>query len=164
MNASFEKAFQPLGQPAGVYPYVLIQVIPGNVASYEEIERDMAKSAKGGMQRAEGALKDIVKNTALNSVTFDRYQPNRAFPPIWKSMFHLYHYNAERFMQSYHKRSNVETAFHMIKSKFGIALRSKTKTAQINEALCKVLCHNICCLIQSIFELGIEPTFWSEAI
>ena len=77
-------------------------------------------------------------------------------------MFHLYHYNSERFMQSYHKRSNVETTFHMIKAKFGIALRSKTKTAQINEALCKMLCHNICCLIQSIFELGISPTFWSE--
>lgn len=66
-------------------------------------------------------------------------------------MYHLYHFNSERFMQSYHKRSNVETTFHMIKAKFGIALRSKTKTAQINEALCKVLCHNICCLIQSRF-------------
>ena len=49
----------------------------------------------------------------------------------------------------------------MIKAKFGDGLRSKTQTAQVNEALCKVLCHNICCLIQSIFELGIEPTFWS---
>jgi transposase len=96
-----------------------------------------------------------------NSVTFDRTQPNRTRPAIWRQMFHLYSFNSERFMQSYHKRSNVETTFHMIKSKFGIALRSKTKTAQINEALCKVLCHNICCLISSIFELGIEPTFWS---
>jgi len=83
-------------------------------------------------------------------------------PAIWKSMFHLYHYNSERFMQSYHKRSNVETTFHMIKAKFGIALRSKTKPAQINEALCKVLCHNICIVIQSMYELGIEPTFWSN--
>jgi transposase len=66
-------------------------------------------------------------------------------------------------MQSYHKRSNVETTFHMIKSKFGDALRSRTKTAQINEALCKVLCHNICCLIQSMFELGLKPKFWAEA-
>ena len=33
---------------------------------------------------------------------------------------------------------------------------------QINEALCKVLCHNICCLVQAIHELGIEPTFGSE--
>jgi hypothetical protein len=35
--------------------------------------------------------------------------------------------------------------------------------AQINETLCKVLAHNLCCLIQSIYELGIEPTFWEEA-
>lgn len=42
-------------------------------------------------------------------------------------------------------------------------LRSKTRTAQINEALCKVLAHNLCCLIQSMYELGIEPTFWQEA-
>jgi hypothetical protein len=66
-------------------------------------------------------------------------------------------------MQSYHKRSTVETTFHMIKSKFGDRLRSKTPTAQINEALCKVLAHSLCCLIQSIYELGIEPTFWEEA-
>jgi hypothetical protein len=42
-------------------------------------------------------------------------------------------------------------------------LRSKTRTAQINEALCKVLCHNICCLIQSMVELGLKPKFWAAA-
>ena len=47
----------------------------------------------------------------------------------------------------------------MIKSKFGDSLRSKTTTAQINEALCKVLAHNICCLIQSTYELNIRPEF-----
>jgi hypothetical protein len=41
-------------------------------------------------------------------------------------------------------------------------LRSKTLTAQVNEVLCKVLCHNICCLIQSSYELGVEPAFWNE--
>src|SRR3954453_3589017 len=51
----------------------------------------------------------------------------------------------------------------MIKAKFGDSIRSKTDTAMVNEALCKVLCHNICCLIQSMFELGIEATFWVEA-
>ena len=30
-----------------------------------------------------------------------------------------------------------------------------------NEVLCKVLCHNLCCLIQSQCELGIEPVFWT---
>ena len=66
-------------------------------------------------------------------------------------------------MQHYHKRSNVESTFAMIKAKFGDALRSKTKTAQVNEALCKILCHNICCVIQSMYELKVKPEFWAEA-
>jgi transposase/predicted nucleic acid-binding Zn finger protein len=81
---------------------------------------------------------------------------------LWKQMFHFYSYNQERFMRNYHKRSNVESTFHMIKSKFGDKLRSRTRTAQINEALCKVLAHNICCLIQSMYELNLKPKFWSE--
>jgi len=81
---------------------------------------------------------------------------------LFKRMYHFYAYNSEQFMQNYHKRSNVESTFHMIKSKFGDSLRSKTRTAQINEALCKVLCHNICCLIQSMFELNLKPKFWKE--
>jgi transposase len=66
-------------------------------------------------------------------------------------------------MQSYHKRSNVETTFHMIKSKFGDKVRSKTRRAQINEALCKVLCHNICCLISAMHELNLKPKFYAAA-
>jgi transposase len=96
-----------------------------------------------------------------NSVS---YSPTTRKPSaIWQQMFHFYSFNQARFMECYHKRSNVETTFHMIKSKFGDRLRSKTRTAQINEALCKILAHNICCLIQSIYELGIEPTFWEQA-
>jgi transposase len=65
-------------------------------------------------------------------------------------------------MEHYHKRSNVEMTFSMIKAKFGERLRSKSVVAQTNEVLCKVLCHNLCCVIQSIYELGVEPTFWEE--
>lgn len=36
--------------------------------------------------------------------------------------------------------------------KFGGSLRSKARTAQINEALCKIIAHNICVLIQSMHE------------
>jgi hypothetical protein len=50
----------------------------------------------------------------------------------------------------------------MIKGKFGSHLRSKSDTGQINEALCKVLAHNICVLIQAIHELKIEPIFVTE--
>ena len=50
----------------------------------------------------------------------------------------------------------------MIKRKFGEKLRSKTTTAQINEVLCQVLAQNLCCVIQSMYELGVEPNFWTE--
>ena len=74
-------------------------------------------------------------------------------------MYHFYMFNREAFLQHYHKRSNVETVFSMIKGKFGDSVRSKSNAGQVNEVLCKVLCHNICVLIQSIHELGIEPLF-----
>jgi hypothetical protein len=56
-------------------------------------------------------------------------------------------------------RSNVETTFSMIKRKVGERLRSKTYPAQVNEVLAKVLCHNVCCLIQSMYEFGVEIDF-----
>jgi transposase len=80
----------------------------------------------------------------------------------WKRMYNYYQYNQESFMRSYHKRSNVESTFSMIKAKFGERLRSKTEVAQTNEVLCKILCHNLCCVVQSIYELGIEADFSIE--
>jgi transposase len=79
---------------------------------------------------------------------------------VFEKMFHFYNFNREDFLSHYHKRSNVETTFSMIKAKFGDSLRSKTDTAMANEALAKVLCHNLCCIIQSMYELGINPVFW----
>lgn len=81
---------------------------------------------------------------------------------LWERMWHFYNFNREAFLEHYHKRSNVETAFSMMKAKFGGSVRSKTPIAQVNEVLCKVLCHNICVLIQSIYELGLEPVFWTS--
>ena len=78
----------------------------------------------------------------------------------WARMYHLFMHRREEYMEHYHKRSNIETAYSMIKGKFGSSLRSKSNTGQINEALAKVLCHNICVLIQSMHELDTEPAFY----
>ena len=32
----------------------------------------------------------------------------------------------------------------------------------MNEALVKILCHNICVLIQAMYALGVEPEFGAE--
>lgn len=81
---------------------------------------------------------------------------------VWARLYHYYNFRRDEFLAHYHKRSNSETTFSMIKAKFGERLRCKSETAKFNEALCKVLCHNICVVIQSMYELGIDPSFWPE--
>jgi transposase len=78
---------------------------------------------------------------------------------VWNRVYHTYCMNREDYMRRYHKRSNAESAFSMIKARFGERVRSKTRTAQVNEVLCKVLCHNLCVLVQSIYELGLDVEF-----
>ncbi|MGA7382639.1 MAG: transposase [Terriglobales bacterium] len=77
-------------------------------------------------------------------------------------MFHYFMFKREEFLQHYHKRSNVESTFSMMKRKFGDSLRSKTDVAMVNETLCKILCHNLVVLIHEMYELGIDPVFWSN--
>jgi hypothetical protein len=42
----------------------------------------------------------------------------------------------------------------MNKAKFRDHVRSKGPDAMVNEVLCKIICHNICCLIQESMNLG----------
>ena len=71
--------------------------------------------------------------------------------------YHYFNLYREEFLASYHKRSNIESTFMIVKAKFGDSVRSKTDVAMKNEVLCKILCHNICCLISAMYELGVDP-------
>ncbi len=81
---------------------------------------------------------------------------------IWGKMYHYFMYKHDEFLEHYHKRSNSETVFHMIKTKFRGDIKSKKQTAQFNEMLIKVLCHNICVVIQEVNELGVKAEFKLE--
>ncbi|MBA4068207.1 MAG: transposase [Isosphaera sp.] len=77
----------------------------------------------------------------------------------FEKAFHYFSFKREEYVRHYHKRSNVESTFSMIKRKFGDSVRSKTDAAMVNEVLCKLVAHNLCVLIQEEHELGIEPVF-----
>jgi transposase len=78
---------------------------------------------------------------------------------IWREQFSYWHENRDDFLEHYHQRSHVETGFMMIKSKFGDSLRSHKETAMKNEALAKVVAHNLYCLIQCMYHLRISTEF-----
>jgi transposase len=80
-------------------------------------------------------------------------------PGVWNTAFHYFNLHREAFMERYHQRSNVESTFSMIKRKFGDSVKAKNHLAMQNEVLAKFVCHNLCCLIQSFEEFGIDPNF-----
>lgn len=102
----------------------------------------------------------IAKHGATPFIAFKSIH-NGAGGGLWQKMFHLFKFKRDEFLKHYHKRSNVESTFSMIKAKFGDHIRSKTDTAMVNECLCKLLCHNIVVLIHESHELGIDPSFWA---
>lgn len=123
----------------------------------DEVSADAAYSSEDNM-------KTVLDLGGMPYIAFRSNATGEGSPTkeIFRNMYHYYSLNQERFFEHYHKRSNVETTFMMIKTKFGDALRSKTQTAMVNEALCKVLAHNLCCIITSMHELGLQPKFWKE--
>ena len=78
---------------------------------------------------------------------------------IWGMMKRFYDNHREYFMDHYHKRSNAESVFSMMKRKFGHKLYSKSEVGQVNEILCKTLAHNICVLIQEYHEIDIKINY-----
>src|SRR5215211_2803819 len=118
----------------------------------EEVSADKAYLSRKNLNAVE----------TVGAMPFIPFKSNTLEPTeagAWSGMYHLFMHKRDDFLEHYHKRSNIETAYSMIKGKFGSVLRSKSDAGQINEALCKVLCHNLCVLVQAIHELSIEPTF-----
>lgn len=109
--------------------------------------------------KAYASVNNIEAIAALNATPYVAFRAGitGAAGGVFRKAFHVFSLHREVFLQSYHKRSNAESVFSMIKRKFGDSVRSKTDSAVRNEVLCKILCHNICCLISAMHELGIEP-------
>jgi transposase len=78
---------------------------------------------------------------------------------LWGEKFHQWHEDREYFLKHYHQRSNIETTIMMWKTSFGDSLRSKTEIAMKNELYCKLICHNLSCLIKAMYELGLGAEF-----
>jgi len=57
------------------------------------------------------------------------------------------------------QRSNRKSTFSAISRKFGDSVRAKCDLSMNNETLAKFVCHNLCTLVQSMEEFGIDPSF-----
>jgi len=98
----------------------------------------------------------VLRQGAIPRIPFKVNSQRDGKSTVWERMFDLFHEKPEVFLEHYHQRSNVETVFSMVKAKFGPHLRMKGKRSQRNEALFKILCHNLCVLVQCVFEFDLD--------
>jgi transposase len=119
------------------------------------------KVAEVSADKAYTATENLQAVADLGGTLYAPFKKNAtgAVGGIFEKAFHYFCLNREEFLAHYHKRSNVESTFSMVKRKFGDAVRSKTDVAMRNEVLAKIVCHNLCCVIGAWYDLGIEPIF-----
>lgn len=134
-----------------------------------DVTADKAYSGKGNLQAVSDAggtayipFKSNAKGFGVPSI----HDASAPLPPAsasaWTRIYHMFAYQRNTFLANYHVRSNVETTFSMIKRKFEDSLRSRSDVGQMNEVLCKVVAHNLCVLIASIHELGLDVPAFKE--
>lgn len=146
-----------------------VKVTSQSVNDHGQFRELLENTGERFQMRSVSADKAYLSNHNLNVAAMNDVVPFIAFKQnsmpgksnsVWNKLYYFYSMHQEKFLAEYHKRSNVETTFHMIKSKFSGNVRAKNRTSQTNEALCKILAHNICVLIQSMNEFGVKPDFW----
>ena len=167
-HRTFKKAHVMSGVKTNIITH--IEVTDGYVSDKTMLEILVSNTSKNFQMKEVSADKGylsernlgiIFQHGAIPFIPFGKHvkQTTENKLPIWNIMFRFFRDNKEEFMRHYHKRSNAESVFSMMKRKFGSYVRGRHSVSQENEVLCKALCHNICVLIQEMFELGIKVDF-----
>jgi len=126
--------------------------------SIKEVSADMAYSSRQNLELI----------SELGGMPFIPFKKNTKSKGLgsstWKNMHYYFKQKPQEFYEHYHKRSNVETTFAMIKQKFNGNLMTKNYQANVNEILSKCVVHNVCCLIKAYYTLNIEKTISTEVL
>ncbi len=85
--------------------------------------------------------------------------PMRGPMSAWGAMLRMWKNHQMEFAEKYHKRSNVESTFGMMKRKFGDFCRSKKSQSQEAEILSRVCCHNAVVLAEALLSYDLRGGF-----
>ncbi len=175
---------QKHGKLCASHPWVKLHVMVGTVT---HVITGVKVSPEGDCPQLPELLAQTMKHFNVREVSADKaysskenhevlesfgveafipFKVNATIDPkceVWSRHLCEFLLNQEKFLASYHRRSNVETVMWMLKSALGAAVRSKSPVAQVNEVLAKCVCHNLACLVQAIFSAGLAPRFWQDA-
>lgn len=163
----WRKAHAVIGTTTNVV--ISVEVTEKNVGDATMVDKVIGKKTKYF------AMKDFVADMAYSSRNIVKFLSMLGLNPwipfksnasgqskgvrLWHTLYDKFIRENKIYMQKYHRRSNVETVFHMVKQRFGDNLLTKHLDSNINEIKVKFLCHNITVLIQEAFERDIKVDF-----
>jgi len=146
-----------------------VEVTPGYSADSPQFSKLIGITARNfqirevSADKAYSSRRNLAIAASLGAIPFIPFREGSTSKPrgcqIWSTMKKFYDENRDYFMLHYHKRSNAETVFSMMKKKYDHKLKSRSDVGQINEILCKALVHNICVLIEEYYEETIKLRF-----
>ncbi len=125
--------------------------------SVKEVSGDKAYSSKANLEAV-----DDLGGTAFIPFRSNVLKKKKGIS-VWNNLYWYFKNRPQEWHEHYHLRSNSESCFAMIKSKFGKNLFTKNYAANKNELLLKILCHNFCVLIQEFYEHQLETNFSTES-
>lgn len=139
----------------------LVPLVSRTAAQFKvsEVAADSAYSIIANLEYVDGlgALAAIPFRAKANPF-------NHSPTSVWYKLFHLCALNGADWQKAVNQQNQAESAFSMIKRKFGEKVFSKADTAQVNEVLCKMLCHNLCVVIYWLYQFGVDiPAAREEA-
>jgi transposase len=171
LSSNKKRIFKKAHVTSGVKTNIItaIEVTPGYYADSPQFQNlvkitsDNFDIREISADKAYSSRKNLQIVTDLGAIPYIPFRKNATGRSrgnlIWGIMKKYYDRYPEHFMMHYHKRSNAESVFNMMKRKFGTHLYSKSETGQINEVLYKALAHNICVLISEYHENDIKYDF-----
>lgn len=145
----------PTANDAPYLPELVKRTAKGFIVN--EVSADKGYSSKANTAEIE----------ELGATPFIPFKSNTVVPDpgtAWARMWGRFTYQRDEFMDRYHRRSNVESTFGMIKARFGDQLFSTSPEGQTNEVYAKCIAHNLVCLTFASHELGIESDFESLVV
>lgn len=101
-------------------------------------------------------IHDCGADAFITFKTNSRLSKNGA-DPMWDENLSRFREMRNQETQPYNERILIEAVNWMIKSRFGREVRGITETAQFNEALLKVICHNLTRMI--CYQIGLEDKY-----
>jgi hypothetical protein len=79
----YDTGFQPRGKSAGSFPYILVQSLRQRMsgATYEDVEKALAKDFKSEVKKVKDAFADLMADAAVGQLTLER-SGNRFLMPL----------------------------------------------------------------------------------